>query len=349
MTRFNLRICLIFFAVIISIHSSCPKENEGPEGPTSHPLDPLTDPIPFNELGHGKLVFKRIGPLDSNYEGVYVIDIDQQENWGIGGGVFMDPAVSPHGQQIAFTRLAETSTGYDVHIMDIDGSNIRNVTAMQFPDRQPSWTPDSSEILYWVDATVGHCLYRLTLYWKTSLIKIFSPGTSPDQGELGSIRRGPFSVSPDLRLVFIGNLTYVGQAIITMDIDGSNIQVVKSPPPEDAEYHSPVWSPDGQKIAFLFNYKDSSYAFKFLELFIMDADGSNLRSLVKFTTNATGSWSGYNDLSACWSPDGSKIAFNKKEEGNLISHIYIINPDGSGLTQVTFAEGVTDRSLTWSN
>ncbi len=113
----------------------------------------------------------------------------------------------------------------------------------------------------------------------------------------------------------------------------------------------PLWSPDGQTIAYLLNFMDSNdiNLYTFLELFVMNADGSNPRSLAKFETNATGLWSGQNDISLCWSPDGSKIAFNKKEEGNLISHIYIINPDGSGLTQVTFAEGVTDRSVSWSN
>ena len=93
-----------------------------------------------------------------------------------------------------------------------------------------------------------------------------------------------------------------------------------------------------------------SYDFTSLELIVMNADGSNPRSLAKFETeNVTGLWSGQNDISVCWSPDGSKIAFNKKEEGDFISHIYIINSDGSGLTQVTFAEGVTDRSISWSN
>ena len=51
-----------------------------------------------------------------------------------------------------------------------------------------------------------------------------------------------------------------------------------------------------------------------------------------------------NSVSVCWSPVGSKLLFNKPE-GNFVSHIYVINPDGSDLTKVTTAENVADRSL----
>jgi len=69
------------------------------------------DSIPYNILGHGKLVFERIGPVDNAYNGVCVVDMDQQRKWEISGEIMNDPAVSPDGNNIAYTNLYSDSTG----------------------------------------------------------------------------------------------------------------------------------------------------------------------------------------------------------------------------------------------
>ena len=338
---------IIILAIFLAITTNfaCQEATDEPTDSTINgvpPLPHLTDTIPYEKLGQGKLVFERIGPMDNNYSGVYVIDIDNQSSWGIGSGVFHAPAVSPDGQKIAFVRSAGSDSWHDVHIMDIDGSNMQNVTFMEGQDRSPSWTPDSSQILFWVDlfGNGEPPLYRQSPVPNPvdrTLIKKFTI----EDTKLWNLE-GPFSVSQNLKLAFVA-LFVPPQGIYTMDIDGSNLMKIASKgSSQPGLFYSPAWSPDGQKIAYLL-YGNG------LELFVMDADGSNPSSLAYFETNATGMWSGQNDISVCWSPDGSKIAFNKKEEGELISHIYIINSDGSGLTQVTFAEGVTDRSISWSN
>ncbi len=319
-----------------------PEESIGPSFP------PLMDPIPYEKLGQGKLVFERIGPTGNNYSGVYVIDIYNQSSLGIGSGVFNSPAVSPNGQKIAFTRLGITGTAYDVHVMDIDGSNIRNVSFMGGQDRTPSWTPDSSQILFWL-ASGEPPLYRqspVPYPVDRTLIKTFSY----EDNKVWSLE-GPFSVSQNLKLTFAAFFSFSDQGIYIMDIDGLNLsKIASNDSSQPGNLYSPAWSPDGQKIAYLLYFRDYNDEYTSLELIVMNADGSNPQSLAKFETeNVTGTWSGQNDISVCWSPDGTKIAFNKKEEGELVSHIYIINLDGSGLTQVTFAEGVTDRSISWSN
>ena len=58
-------------------------------------------------------------------------------------------------------------------------------------------------------------------------------------------------------------------------------------------------------------------------------------------------WAGGNELSVCWSPDGTKLLFNKTGNG-LESHIYIINNNGGELKQITNEPGVCDRSVSWS-
>lgn len=88
---------------------------------------------------------------------------------------------------------------------------------------------------------------------------------------------------------------------------------------------SPAWSPDGTQIAFISN---RDYLFS---LYIMNADGSNARLLADKPMEVG---------EPAWSPDGGKIAFSAGIRGTIgmtkpSVQIYVINVDGSGLTQLT--------------
>lgn len=58
--------------------------------------------------------------------------------------------------------------------------------------------------------------------------------------------------------------------IYVMNEDGSNVTRLTNHPERDG---SPVWSPDGRRIAFESN-RDGNY-----EIYVMDADGSNVTRL----------------------------------------------------------------------
>jgi len=72
------------------------------------------------------------------------------------------------------------------------------------------------------------------------------------------------------------------------------------------------------------------------EIYIMDVDGSNQ---IRLTDN-----SDY-DSSPSWSPDGSKIVFRSRRDGN--AEIYVMNADGSNRTRLT-DNSVADFSPSWS-
>jgi TolB protein len=79
----------------------------------------------------------------------------------------------------------------------------------------------------------------------------------------------------------------------------------------------PVWSPNGQQIAFarfLFNRRGD----KNEEIYVMDADGTNLRNLTQHPALDSG---------PNWSPDGSQIAFVAITE--LGRQVYAMNADGT--------------------
>jgi TolB protein len=92
---------------------------------------------------------------------------------------------------------------------------------------------------------------------------------------------------------------------------------------------SPAWSPDGQRIAFeraIGPRPDGPP--RLVGIFVVDADGSNVRQLTQFEPN-----SGSADHGPSWSPDGRRIAFIRVTTA-LRSAIYTVNADGSGLRLV---------------
>ena len=69
------------------------------------------------------------------------------KDWSEGA---FDPEVSPAGRRIAFVKddpLTPIHTG-GLWVVDVDGTNLRQLTAAGRSAAKPSWSPDGSRILY---------------------------------------------------------------------------------------------------------------------------------------------------------------------------------------------------------
>jgi TolB protein len=84
----------------------------------------------------------------------------------------------------------------------------------------------------------------------------------------------------------------------------------------------PLWSPDGRKIAFSSNREGKS------EIYVMDADGSNVTRLTKLGTSQP-----------AWSSDGTKIAFIRpgieRMNGYSPPQVFAVDADGSNVRMLT--------------
>jgi Tol biopolymer transport system component len=98
---------------------------------------------------------------------------------------------------------------------------------------------------------------------------------------------------------------------------GASTSAAVEPP---RTYFDPAWSPDGKSIAFADNdlARDGARG----DLYVMNADGTNVRRL----TRATGAEHSHGARFPTWSPDSKHIAF-----GFGSSDIDVINTDGTGL------------------
>jgi Tol biopolymer transport system component len=80
----------------------------------------------------------------------------------------------------------------------------------------------------------------------------------------------------------------------------------------------PVWSPEGQSIAFLSDREGQ------IALYVMDAEGANVQQVTDLTVHTPSSMK--------WSPDGQSISFISDADGSF--DLYIANVDGSGTRKV---------------
>ncbi len=112
--------------------------------------------------------------------------------------------------------------------------------------------------------------------------------------------------------------------VYLMDADGANPTAIT--PEGEGDDTSPVWSPDGQKIAFV-SRRDGNR-----EIYVMDADGQNIANVTRHPAD---------DWTPAWSPDGSRLAFSSFRDGGW--EIYVMDtacfsePEScvDSLTQIT--------------
>jgi len=146
-------------------------------------------------------------------------------------------------------------------------------------------------------------------------------------------------LSPDGKRIVFTSLKDGDLDIYTMNVDGSDVRRLTTTPGYDG---GPWWSPDGTKIVYrawhptdsaeLRAYRDllaqNMIRPNRMELFVMNADGSDQRQITEL---------GGANFGPSWTPDGNRIIFssNHKNPRSRNFDLYIVNLDGTGLKQVT--------------
>ena len=117
-----------------------------------------------------------------------------------------------------------------------------------------------------------------------------------------------------------------------MNSDGSGLMRLPRQPNNNHNYEA-VWSPDGNKLAFVSAPRGGKFS-----IYVMEADGSKLRKLTEDEASVG---------TPAWSPDGTKIAFASYRDGNW--EIYAMDSDGSNQTNLTKDPAQQDYHPAWAS
>ncbi len=195
------------------------------------------------------------------------------------------------------------TNGGDIWKMDPDGSNRQLVIDAGTNDIEPAWSPDGSKIAFKSDRDIppGRGLYVVNADG-TGLTLLTNGGVNNSDSKP--------TWSPDgTKIAFQSNRDNLISSIYIMNADGSNVTRLTNQLPISDQ--RPAWSPDGTRIVFEIN----------TGMAVVNVDGTGRTNL------GSGQFPE-------WSPDGMKIIFALLTQTGY--HIYTMNTDGSGITQLTF-------------
>ena len=280
------------------------------------------------------------------------------------------PAWSPDGTRLVYYSLRNLRES-TLRLMQADGSDSRQITALSSTPGQITWLPDGTRItlgmaggIHTVNVDNGQIMRviseqeiaALEFAWSPDMrtivlisdrdgtpdVYLFRPSDSrmmrltDNHGWTQNILW-----SPDGRLIAFHSTRDGNVAIYTLDVAcamqrGLDAACLARLTDTSAENREPAWSPAdvrGKRIAFT-SLRDGNP-----EIYLMDADGAHSMRLTK-SQNV--------DWLPVWSPDGEYIAFLSSPdfESGVHNDIFIVRPDGSGLRRLT-NDGLVNQ-ITWS-
>ena len=174
------------------------------------------------------------------------------------------PTWSPDGRQITFDKAVweEKPDGKwilksaVICVMNVDGTDVREITESPPFSQFPVWSPDSGKIAF----------ERNNQVWIMDV--------DGENQKMINDRGSMPAWSPDGKMIAFNSPVWGGSSFIcVMDADGANVEILTAPGPSN-EWHA-GWSPDGMKIVFCGD-NDGSWI---EDIYIMEADGSNVQQL----------------------------------------------------------------------
>jgi len=193
---------------------------------------------------------------------------DDAVDWG-------DPSWSPDGSKIMFVRWVGASSA--ICLMNADGSGQIQLTGLEQEgsetgaesDHRPAWSPDGSQIAF----ARGMRLYLMRADGSQQAPVQRSADWFP--GFLNSV----WSPNGSTILAAYSPGTGMPDELHRINADGSGRMQLTA---DASPYSRPVWSPDGESIAFVSD-RDGPY-----QIYVMRSDGSGQTNISKNPASSDG-------------------------------------------------------------
>jgi len=289
-----------------------------------------TPSIPTVPVGGaaGTLVFQdRLGGT------IYAYHLGNGNLWPLTGG--MDPAISPDGRMVAFTRFGNDGGLFVIHI---DGSNEQRLHADNGQLRSPKWSPDGQQLLFTritgeftcLELGFGICIPPnpfLTDFPEADkpersigVVRLHAQdrddGNKHDFRELAALNTAQ---APDWNEAGI-----VYQATTSIEITADQREAeTRAVVNQVVGFQDPDWQPGGGRIL----YQDRSGTHT--EIWALNPDGSGVAALTRPETTLVDQLP--SNVSPAWSPNGQQIVYMSNREANEEAgawRLWIMDADG---------------------
>jgi dipeptidyl aminopeptidase/acylaminoacyl peptidase len=283
-------------------------------------------PAPLAPVGHGTVLY---AAADGD---IYALDTatDKVRPLIVGPGADSGPSVSPDGTKVAFARRVQQSDDVATMIAGVDGSNPVALAGISARPEFMVWSPKSDQlaVVGVVNDTQG--LWVMGLHGPNTLVQV-----QPAAGGANEIIDDPQWRPNGHEIVFLGSAygtvpTVAGFYIVRSD--GTGLRLI-APPIVDGPTRFSL-SPDGSKVAYAVGAANQG------EIHVMDVDSGADRAVAFDGTAA--------DLRPHWSPDGTKLVFERYSGGTFqlmigaatggpLTGIGPTRPDKTGGAEVQFS------------
>ncbi len=254
------------------------------------------------------------------------VDSDVAEELTHGPGYDFQPDVSSDGKRIVFVRYSHDAM--ELAVLDVESKRVASLTTNSAVNVEPRWSPDGKRIAWVSTAGAGHFLVFVGDYSPGGLAA--APAWPERRSETPRYYYSAFdhelspTWSPDGKeLIYVGNpeISY-GTGALWRRALASDAKPVAIRIEETTWRARPDWSPDGKRVVY------SSYAGRqWHQLWITTATGGDPFPL---------SFGDYDNTSARWSPDASRLAFISNRNGN--TELWLQDLPGGGQREIKARE-----------